>query len=646
MSIQEPKHKGASWRSIIIGLLLLPLNAMWMALMEVKTNSLDTTAVSLFFHVIFMLLLITAINALVRRMKPGCGLCQGELLTIYSIVSVGSAMGGRDMLTNLLPNLTHPFWYDTTANGYARLMQHIPDWMAVRDKDILHGYFYGDTVLSRRILLAWLPVMVFWVGMLTVLSYMMLCLNAVVRKHWVEEEKLSFPLMNIPMAITASPSPFRSKVFLLGFIIPVLIQSLNYLAYWFPSLPTCHLKLQNVGQYFTTPPWNGLGWFPIAFFPFAIGIAYFLPVDLLFGCWFFYLLRKLIDVGCVAWGLHDPGASAATLALPYVKEQGTGAWLGLVLGMLWLSRTTWLAVFKQAMHPKTGGDDPLAGMSYRAALLGMLVGSVVLTLMFVKAGMSWWLPPLYFTFYFIISIGVTRVRAELGPPAHELNWVNPENFLVTIFGTTALGTQNLTLLSMLFWFNRGYRCHQMPHMLEASYMGGKQSWNMRRLLVAMMLAAVVGSICCLLAFLWVYYRNGEATPRIQCYSYGIGLEAYSRLSDWNANPRGPDGIRIAFIGIGAVITLLLGMARGMLAWWPFPPLAYALANSYALEYFWTTMLIGWVIKLVTLKVGGNKLYKQFQPFFLGLIIGDYVVASAWGLLGAITGLPTYRTFIF
>ncbi len=28
--------------------------------------------------------------------------------------------------------------------------------------------------------------------------------------------------------------------------------------------------------------------------------------------------------------------------------------------------------------------------------------------------------------FFVLSIGITRVRAELGPPAHELNWVNPE----------------------------------------------------------------------------------------------------------------------------------------------------------------------------------------------------------------------------
>jgi hypothetical protein len=37
-----------------------------------------------------------------------------------------------------------------------------------------------------------------------------------------------------------------------------------------------------------------------------------------------------------------------------------------------------------------------------------------------------------------------------------------------------------------------------------------------------------------------------------------------------------------------------------------------------------------------------KLNRAALPFFIGLILGDYVVGSLWALYGCATGVPTYR----
>jgi hypothetical protein len=354
----------------------------------------------------------------------------------------------------------------------------------------------------------------------------------------------------------------------------------------------------------------------------------------------------LTDVACVAWGFRDPGVPPTLARVPFIQEQGTGAWVGLSIALLWTSRNHLKSVFSEAFHTKDGGYDPESGMSYRTAILGIGGGLLLLVAMCSLSGMSLWLPFVYFGFYFILSIGITRVRAELGPPAHELNWVNPENLMVAIFGTNMLGQQNLTMLSFMFWFNRGYRSHPMPHQLEAFKMGQDTGMEGKRLLTAILLATVVGTIASFWALLDVFYRNGQATGHIMSYTTGIGTEAFGRLQRWTDNPKPTDFLALTFTGAGAAITLALATLKTRFFWWPFHPIGYALANSYALEYFWMPIFVGWFIKALIVRYGGVKMYRAAIPFFLGLILGDYIIAALWSIIGWIMGVSTYRTFIF
>lgn len=635
-------------RSIILGLVLIPINCYWLAVMEIRWNSLDSTCVSLFFHVIFILTLLAAINALVRMRFPSIALEPAELLIIYIMLSITSAIMGRDSLENLLPVLGHLFWFADSTNKFSRFFADVPSWIAPRDMQALKEYYMGGSTLYKwQNIHAWLAPLAFWIVFVLVLTFIMLCMNVIVRKQWTERERLTFPIIQLPLAISgAQKGFFRSKIMWIGFAIPVIIQTINNISYFYPNLPTINLKLRNIDFTYLAPPWNGLGWVPIGFFPFAIGIAFFLPLDLSFSCWFFYILRRLIDVACVAWGFRDPGAPPNMMRIPFVREQGTGAWVGLSAALVWSSRNYLKTVIHDAFRTKGGGYDPESGMTYRTAILGIIVGMVLLVGMCTASGMSVWLPIVYFMFYFILSIGITRVRAELGPPAHELNWVNPENLMVAIFGTNMLGQRNLTLLTYMFWFNRGYRSHPMPHQLEALKIGQDTKMEGRRLLIAILLATVVGTIASLWALLDIFYRHGQATGHIMSYTTGIGNEAFARLQNWADNPQPGDWLALTFTGAGAVITLGLAALKSQFFWWPFHPIGYALANSYALEYFWTTIFIGWFIKFLMVRYGGVKMYRAAIPFFLGLVFGDYIIAALWSLIGSVLGVSTYRTFIF
>ena len=90
---------------------------------------------------------------------------------------------------------------------------------------------------------------------------------------------------------------------------------------------------------------------------------------------------------------------------------------------------------------------------------------------------------------------------------------------------------------------------------------------------------------------------------------------------------------------------LIPAMRNNLEWWPLHPTGYALALSFAMEYFWLPVFIAWLVKFAVLRYGGVSFYRQTLPFFLGLILGDYTVGSIWSLIGCIFSIPTYRIYI-
>src|SRR3954449_8871143 len=72
-------RKAVTWRSVLLCLLLLPINAYWVVQMEVVRYSAHPTTISLFFNAIFILLCLTVLNRLVWKVAPRAALQRGEL---------------------------------------------------------------------------------------------------------------------------------------------------------------------------------------------------------------------------------------------------------------------------------------------------------------------------------------------------------------------------------------------------------------------------------------------------------------------------------------------------------------------------------------------------------------------------------------
>ena len=179
----------------------------------------------------------------------------------------------------------------------------------------------------------------------------------------------------------------------------------------------------------------------ISFYPFMIGIAFFLPLDLSFSCWFFFLFRKLSRILSAHLGLSQiPG-------FPFFHEQSAGAWICLAIIACWFTRKHLVATFYIALSSSSQIDE-VEPMRYRSALIGLIAGSLFLLFFGGLAGISVISVIIFFGIYFAISVALTRLRAEFGTPHGIFN--HPIEMMVTVFGSKWWGARSLTSMSFFF----------------------------------------------------------------------------------------------------------------------------------------------------------------------------------------------------
>lgn len=354
-SFSRPDHADArrvTARAVLMSLLLIVGMCWWIAYSEVRTATTEITCTALPIGVVFALFIASCVNLLIARRWPRHALAPGEMATLYVLVAVGSSVAGIGMVGFLTPALANPVWF--TNDHWKQFADAVPAWWSPRDHEAVQSYFMGNSTLyTAGHLRAWLPPILVWGGFLLLIMLMTMCFAAILRRQWVEHERLTFPITYLPVAMTVQEGGFaafiRNRTLWAGFAIPVVLQTINSLNYLIPSLPAIPVKPVekgplDLGTLFSSPPWNAIGSLPLAFHPNSIGLSYLLSTDVSFSCWFFHLLRKFLEVFSVAMGWRTGAGATAGARMPYTSEQGVGAWLCLAFLVIWMARTHLRAV--------------------------------------------------------------------------------------------------------------------------------------------------------------------------------------------------------------------------------------------------------------------------------------------------------------
>jgi len=630
-----------SIKSILFGLLLMPLCVYLVALEEMIWHSLHWTSMSLPQLSIFFLFVLILFNKVAGRILSREPFSQAELLVVYTTLSATTAFTAHDNMVCMMGVIPHAFFYATPENDWANLFhKHLPEPLVIRDPDAVYYFYRGESSFwSTGFYQFWIKPSITWSFLLSILFFMLLCINVVLRKQWIESERLAYPIIQIPLEITDPTSSFfRNRTMWIGFAVAGGISLINGLSFLYPQIPRVPIKEANydLGVFFTEEPWNAIGTLPMRFYPFLIGLSFLIPLDLTFSTWFFFLFRKLERlVGAITGWNTIP-------QYPFFGEQATGAMIGLCVIALYMGRRYFIDVFKKVVGMQSELDDTDEPIRYRTAVLCLIGGMIVLMIYCSQLGMSPWLVPLFFGLYFMIATALTRMRAELGPPLHPIVLVNPQVVLVAALGTRKLGPANLTMFSLFYWFNRFNRSHPMPHQLEAFKTAERTGASTRSLFWAMMISLVIGLLATFWIFPVVLYQYGAATAG---ELLAAGWQAYNSLGSWVQHPLPPDILGGGIIGVSFIFSIVIAWMRIRFLWFPFHPGGYILGvSSGTIDVYWFALFVCWLIKLLILKHGGVATYRKILPFFMGLVVGDFIVGTYWGLLSIILGTPLYTTW--
>lgn len=627
----EIKENGLTLRALLVALGLTFLAGLWVKQSEVVVLSTQITESVPAIPGLAALVLLLFVNGVMRRIPGAKPFTRAELLVVFLFVTVSSTMMGIGIMQYLIALIVIPFYFNTDEIPANR--PYLPEWLAPHDTTVIR-HLYESAPDGRVPWHIWWKPGLIWLGFFLALWWTMHCMMALFYRAWAEEEKLSFPLVFLPVEMTGSErntTPFfRNKLMWLGFGLAAFYNLVNITHALYPSLPAFGKQL-DIGIGLTALPWSAAAPLQFHLRPEIIGLGYLVSTQISLTVWLSFALLKLISVFAASRGYEPQGL--------YTLEQGIGAYLVLAVMLVWLSRRHLLRVWREAISGRSA--DGAEGVSYREAVFGFLGGFAAIWLFMTAAGMKWWVVFVYLLVLLAVALVYGRLRAQTGVP---LLWMfpygMPKAMLLYTFGTPTFGAgspSTLPVWALFSFLSRGYFTMGTGYQVESMELSRRTSINPRQIAFALCLALAVGFALGWFNCLQAYYHGGALTREDGIWGSWLAQPEYEAAAKFVLTPKRPQIERIWATGAGGVIVLLLWWLQIQFTGFPLHPLGYAMTCSFG-GLLWGPFFLVWVLKSLALRYGGMRFYRQSVPFFLGFALGHFATAGIfWGLLGAWTG---------
>jgi hypothetical protein len=432
-------------RPILLGVLLTPVCCYW------AQDQVIDRIFSLMVPPVAITMIVAALNALARRGLPRLALSGGEIIVLYAMLQVACAMSGEWMDLIAPQVYGYALYGDSNPRYGEKILPFVSDWFFFKDPAPLKDFRYGGKPFAQTwpIFLAalplWMPKVLAWTTLTGLLVLAMLCINALIKEQWIEQEKLAFPIVQIPLALAAEGEPGRaiwtSRLLWGGFLATFSIDMWNGFAFLYPSLPEIPVRfIARLNDYITTPPWNSTGWIPVGIFPYMSAIGFFMPTDLLFSLLFFFAVRKAQQIIAFMIGNEQGvfGGGGLVPSPPYFSEQSWGAFLGLFVSAMWLARPHWKKVWECVI---TGRGDKPGEVPYRVTFVLLILSLAGLGFLGYVLGLHPFFVLFYIALFLMFSVAVTRLRVQLGAPSHEMAFMGPHQMVLDFHGSAGLAPE-------------------------------------------------------------------------------------------------------------------------------------------------------------------------------------------------------------
>ncbi len=650
MSVAEPEklHKshGVQWsheavtpRAILVGMIcsLILGVADPYANMIIKGSFLGSNFTPI--GVVFLFAVVVGVlNTILRSVHSAKALSPGELAVVYIMSLIASAIPSYGLTEVLLPAMASMYYATPENRWIENISPHLQEWLLPEDPEAIRSFFEGLPQGQSIPWDAWIGPLTVWLSFVLVLYFVIFCITVILRKQWIDRERLVFPLVKLPTEMIDAGARddksvvapfFRNRLMWIGLAIPFFINGWNSVHNYINFFPVIDLA-ESIALF------NNKLVLPINFTWPLIGFGYLLSLEVSFSLWFFFILSRAQNLINATFGIDIAGNTT----LPGT-HQGFGALFALVIFGLWVARDHIKDVFRKAFKGDSDIDDSDESLSYRTACFGVLAGILFLLGWLWMIGLSLWLAVILLVMVLVIYIGFSRIVAEGGVLFAAT--LNPQDFIIAGFTGPLLGARNLVAVGLTkFWFTHT-RTLIMPSMANSLKLADATGiGNPRWITVAMGIAVAASLVSSICTVMFLAYQYGG----INLNWHFFGELQQSRFNYYASNITGthdPFG-RWLFFGIGAGVMWLLMFLRQQFIWWPLHFIGFPVAASTPLAAAWFPIFLAWMVKGLILKYGGIRTYRLMLPFFLGLILGEFTSAGLWVIIDGLTGITGHVIF--
>ncbi len=641
---------GVTRRVVVLSLALAVLFGYMLPVIDVKLSNTFLGATHFPPGAIAVLLaLLLIVNPVLRLASARLALSRNELLVVYITCLFSCLVPGHGAENFFVTCLVAPFYYAAPDNKWLSfLVPYLKPWFTPAlhhgqydavGQGVAQGWYVGLPPGAPIPWGAWLIPLLAW-GSFVAASYIMLgCLSVMLRAQWSRNEALAFPLLRLPLEMTA-PSSFESAPFFknrllwLGISVAVFIQGANGLHFYFPDVPVVPLEL-NTTPYLRDAPWNQVGDLPVLIWPLMVGITYLLTSEISFSLWAFFWIMKLQYIAAYSTGYFPytlpsvPGFHGVPTFATYQRVGAFFAYVGIVL---WIGRAHFSHIGARAIGlAKANPAEAEEPLSYPVAFWGFVLGFAYVVGWSAAAGIHWGVALGMWVCYLVIAIGLTRLVAEGGLILVQHQWM-PLGIMAQLFPSgpgTWLGPSSVVPGS----FVQTAMMHDLRGFLLPSFVQGFKLAHDRGI-KARPLLGLIAAVVAIALFMGIWMRI-----RLGYENGGLQLNEWSAI----AGPKWPP--RLAkillpgaeyhswtnwfWLAVGVGLTVAMMFARTRLAWFPFHPLGYMVCLTFAMDQMWFSVFLGWLCKSLISRYGGHNTYRRLTPLFLGLALGDIAMMVFW-----------------
>lgn len=456
------------------------------------------------------------------------------------------------------------------------------------------------------------PILVFGI-------FLMLGLVAATARQWTHNERLQHPLVQVPAAL-AEGTLLRNKAFqwTLGGMLFFWFYQLSAGYGWhpLPQIPTNRMvHMPDIYQIFGIDAGGSWPkqiiteyWSAISIFPFAIGVAFLLALDVGFSVWGGFFFGVLV----LGW-LYNIGGIDVNMDM-HGRLAGGGATFALALVILWLGRIHYWRLLGAALAVRPMPIDPLGVWGVRVLLIGAVGLVWVLTSIF---GAFW---PAVLAVLLMLSflLVIARVVAESGlacfQAAHTLGNV-----------TIGLGLPVMLPLNAMFamlWVSlvmvEDTRNNLVGYATQSAAMAERGGHPLRAVFTVATVVVIAAAVIAVSVHLMITWNTGGGARANQ-----FNME---RVIPRVENPPssvflGADLEQMSIL-VGALLVFAVVALRRFWYACPLHPIGLVVASSFPIFWVWGSLMIGWLAKVLVLRYGGAHLYKQLKPVAIALILGD------------------------